>query len=100
MTLLIPQDCDGHKRAVWVQMIKTKPPIPTKPQIKEETPQKALDSPRSSTNMSTAAECRPTPKPRLHKPAPLNHTLNQTDQVSLSNADSAASSKSHFCLSV
>lgn len=83
--------------------LKTKPLLPPKPQIKDDIPQKALDSAPSSTNTTSGAQYKPTPKPRLHKPCTLKHTLNQADNADrafLCNTDFAASSMSHFYLSV
>lgn len=83
--------------------LNTKPPLPPKPQIIGGVPQEVLDAPPSSTNKTSGTQYRPTPKPRLHKPGSLNNTLNQvgdTDQASLCNTDSAASSMSHFYLPI
>lgn len=81
--------------------IKNKPPLPPKPLMKGDTPQKVLDPPPSSTNSGT--QYRPTPKPRLLKPGPRKQTLNQAgnaDQASMCNTNNAAPSMSNICLSV
>ncbi|XP_017334603.1 ephexin-1 [Ictalurus punctatus] len=82
--------------------IKNKPPLPPKPLMKGDTPQKVLDPPPSSTNSGT--QYRPTPKPRLLKPGPRKQTLNQAgnaDQASMCNTNNAApngSRENHFVL--
>lgn len=77
-----------------------KPPLPPKPQREVDIPQKVLDSPESSTNTSTGTQYRPIPKPRLHKPGPPKHTLNQAgnaDQEDMCYVDTAASSIIFAC---
>ncbi|GAA6110128.1 ephexin-1 isoform X1 [Tachysurus ichikawai] len=73
--------------------LKTKPPLPPKPQIICGTTQKVLVSPPRTTT-TTDARYRPTPKPRLRKPRLTLNQDDKADQASLLNTDTAASNGS------
>ncbi|XP_058258336.1 ephexin-1 [Hemibagrus wyckioides] len=75
--------------------LKTKPPLPPKPQINCGT---QLVSPLSRTNSTADARYRPIPKPRLQKPGNSLNQADNADQASLRSTETAASdgsSESH-----
>lgn len=96
---LIPQGCEDHKKSYMGtnDRLKTKPPLPPKPQINCGT---QLVSPPSRTNSTTDARYRPIPKPRLRKPGNSLNKADNADQASLRSTETAASGMSYFCLSV